>query len=169
LAGVVNTVYDGHGPILVAEGTIDPGIYVRVVLRNAADSNEIGRKPTYLTASVITQNRSLSLADLNKYLLLIIPEKEIHRSMILAGSLPGNSSPPVVNEVVQKLVSITGTQNVETLVNGQLVSITGYMPNVRTRLTLGEKLVNINIAFRYNSIENRTYLYVGSPIITTEY
>lgn len=168
-AGPVNTEYDGQNQTLVVEGTIEPGIYVRVVLKNAFNTNEAGQQSMYLTASVTTQNRSISLADLNKYLMLIIPEKDNHRSVVLAGSLPGYTSPPVVNEIMHKTVLITGAQNVEIMANGHLVSITGYIPNVRTRLTLGEKSVNINIAFRYNSIENRTYVYAGSPIITNEY
>lgn len=167
-AGSVKREYDGQSPTLVTEGTIEPGISVRVVLTNTF-SNKAGRRVMYLTASVTTQNGSIRLADLDKYLMLIIPEKDNHRSVVLAGSLPGYTSPPVVNEIVHKTVLFTGAQNVETMVNGHLVSITGHVPNVRTRLTLGEKSVNINIAFRYNSIDNRTYVYTGSPIITNEY
>lgn len=58
----------------------------------------------------------------------------------------GNISPPEVNEINRKMVSITSAQNVEKLVTRHLVSISGYAHSVRQRLTLGKKSVNINIA-----------------------
>ncbi|PKM82215.1 MAG: hypothetical protein CVU89_06120 [Firmicutes bacterium HGW-Firmicutes-14] len=50
-----------------------------------------------------------------------------------------------------------------------LVNITAYSPKIRQQLTMGEESVNINMAVRYNSLENKTLVYVGSPLITTEY
>lgn len=167
--GIVENGHDGQSSVLVTEGTIDPGIYIRVVLKNAVDFDESGGGLIYLTASVAAQNRSLNLVELNKYLLLIMPEQNIHRSVVLTGSLPGKTSPSEVNDIVREMVYITDAQNVQILETGGLVSISAYSPSVRQRLTFGESSVNINIALRYNSIENRTYLYVGSPIISNEY
>lgn len=149
---------DGQSQVVEAQGGIEPDICFRVVL-----------KSPYLAASVISANTSRSLEELTKYLLMLIPEQDLRRSVIISGSLPGQTSPRRANEIVRRIAVLTHVQNVETLVTGGLVSITGYTPDVRHRLTSDEKSVNINIAFRYNSVEHRTFLYVGSPTITNEY
>lgn len=158
IKAAVKKGYDGQSPFLEAEGRIEPDIYFRVVL-----------KSTYLAASIRSANNSRTLEELNKYLLLLIPGQDLRRSVVLSGSLPGQTSPRLVNEIVRRIAALTQVQNVETLATGGLVSITGYTPCVRHRLTSDEKSVNINIAFRYNSVENRTFFYVGSPTITNEY
>ena len=49
------------------------------------------------------------------------------------------------------------------------VSFTGFTPLVSESLLVGKDQVNLNIAIRYSQFDNRTYVMVGSPIITREY
>lgn len=50
-----------------------------------------------------------------------------------------------------------------------LASYTGFTPLVSESLMIGQDRVNINVAIRYSQYDNRTYVMVGSPIITREY
>lgn len=91
------------------------------------------------------------------------------KSIILTGFVEGYLSPPQKDTMIQRMVERAKVQKVEKLEDGPLVSVTGYTPNVHSMLTLAGKSVNINMALRYNSVQNRTMVYVGSPIITSEY
>ncbi|GMB01337.1 YwmB family TATA-box binding protein [Pelosinus sp. IPA-1] len=49
------------------------------------------------------------------------------------------------------------------------LSYTGFSSIAGEWLQVGDKKVNINIATRYSQYDNRTYVIIGSPIITKEY
>jgi len=50
-----------------------------------------------------------------------------------------------------------------------LASYTGFTPLISETLMVGQDRVNINVAIRYSQYDNRTYVMVGSPVITREY
>lgn len=50
-----------------------------------------------------------------------------------------------------------------------LASYTGFTPLISESLMVGQDKVNISIAIRYSQYDNRTYVMVGSPVITREY
>jgi len=49
------------------------------------------------------------------------------------------------------------------------VSYTGFTSEITDWLQVDGKRINLNIAMRYNQYDNRTYVTIGSPIITREY
>jgi hypothetical protein len=48
-------------------------------------------------------------------------------------------------------------------------SYTGFSAAIPERLQVGNQTVNFNMAMRYSSYDNRTYVIIGSPVITSEY
>lgn len=60
-------------------------------------------------------------------------------------------------------------EGIEETEYGEMVSLTGYSPQIHNTIELGEREININGALRYNEYEGKTYLWLGSPLIATEY
>lgn len=52
---------------------------------------------------------------------------------------------------------------------GSTVSIAGYSPLLPEWLTVEGQPINVNLAMRYSPHDNRTYITIGSPVITREY
>lgn len=50
-----------------------------------------------------------------------------------------------------------------------LASYTGFTPLVSEWLVVGKDRVNVNMVIRYSQYDNRTYVMLGSPVITREY
>jgi hypothetical protein len=57
----------------------------------------------------------------------------------------------------------------ETLDQPNFISITGFSPVLPHRLEIADKRVNVNMAMRYSPYDNRTYVFIGSPVIAGEY
>ena len=151
--------YDSiEGLTIETESKIDNDIFVRLVLKDAT-----------LVISVRTANPQKSYDDLNRIFTDFVKGKDYHKSIVVSGILKGKKTPSQENEMLTRMLRVTHAQNVETMVNGRLVSITAYSPNVHLRLTGEKKPVNINMALRYNAVEKATFVYVGSPTITSEY
>ena len=50
-----------------------------------------------------------------------------------------------------------------------ITSYTVFTPYIDNYIFFFRKRVNLNLAIRYNEYENRTYIWIGTPIITTGY
>lgn len=96
-------------------------------------------------------------------------QAEAKYSTVISGTVPKKIDAAEMQELTNKVMGKAGAEIVENYADGRMVSVTGYTPGIADRLTPGEKRVNINMAVRYNSEDNNTYIYIGSPIITTEY
>lgn len=48
-------------------------------------------------------------------------------------------------------------------------SYTGYAPGISDYLEVGGRKINVNMAMRYSPSDDRTYITIGSPVITREY
>lgn len=55
------------------------------------------------------------------------------------------------------------------LVQPNFASVTGYSPVFAEWVETGDKRVNLNMAMRFSPFDNRTYVIIGSPVITGEY
>ncbi|MEG2337780.1 MAG: YwmB family TATA-box binding protein [Clostridium sp.] len=49
------------------------------------------------------------------------------------------------------------------------ISFSGYSPLLEEGITVNNKKINIQVSSKYSSIDNSTYIWVGSPIISIEY
>lgn len=55
------------------------------------------------------------------------------------------------------------------LVYDNFASYAGYSFLIPDKLDFGGEKVNVNVAMRYSRYQNRTYITIGSPVITREY
>nr|WP_092071009.1 YwmB family TATA-box binding protein [Dendrosporobacter quercicolus]NSL48450.1 YwmB family TATA-box binding protein [Dendrosporobacter quercicolus DSM 1736]SDM17312.1 TATA-box binding [Dendrosporobacter quercicolus] len=53
--------------------------------------------------------------------------------------------------------------------SAQYSSFTGFSPMLDKGLNIGDRRINVNAAMRYSPYDNRTYVIIGSPVITIEY
>jgi hypothetical protein len=60
-------------------------------------------------------------------------------------------------------------KEVEGLNNDGLTSISAFSGNINSFVLSDNKKVNIQIAMRYSSYDNKTYIWIGSPLIPIEY
>lgn len=53
--------------------------------------------------------------------------------------------------------------------SNDFASFTGFSPAITEHLRVGNKRINVNMAMRYSPYDDRTYVTIGSPVITREY
>ncbi len=58
---------------------------------------------------------------------------------------------------------------VDQMFNEDFASITGYTPKLASFFKVKQEKVNVNMAMHYRPSEERTYVTIGSPVITREY
>lgn len=153
---------------ITAKGLIKPKVTATITLvkNNPDKANQSGE--TYLVLSLESKDPDISYSFLNSVMSSFLG-KEYQKSMVIAGRINRRLSPQEKDKFINDMFQKMDVQNMETLKAGELVSVTGYTPSVRNMLTVAGKSVNINMALRYNTIVNETMVYLGSPVITSEY
>lgn len=85
------------------------------------------------------------------------------------GSFDGKLDDGIASIVKEKINNTTKVKVVENVNYLNSQSITAYKSNSSKYILSNGQKINLNYALRYNKLENRTYIYIASPIINIEY
>lgn len=83
----------------------------------------------------------------------------------ISGKLSRKDKEGKISTVLKEL----NGKSVETYQDENLVSSSIYTPYIDKYIYTGNKKMNYNIAMRYNEYEDKTYVWIGTPIITIGY
>ncbi len=84
-------------------------------------------------------------------------------------SLEGRLEKMDLNKAVVKAMKRFKGKVVEEYTDESIFSYTAYTPLIESFIFSGEKKINLNLAIRYNEYEDKNYIWIGTPIITTGY
>lgn len=87
----------------------------------------------------------------------------------ITGYYGGKLGKERLNTVSSSVFKVAQARKVEGISETNLISLSGYSSAIQDFLQVKGKKVNINLAIRYNTYEDRTYIWLATPIITTEY
>ena len=90
-------------------------------------------------------------------------------NICITGSLEGKLKEEELESICAKVFEVTGAGGVEGIRDGGLISVSAFAPSIKDSVKVNGKDINLNIAIRYNSYEEKTYIWLATPIITTEY
>ncbi len=124
-------------------------------------------KDAYVILSIESSN--LAQYRLMEEIYNKIMRDKTNKSIVIYGYIDKKLGPLETDNLVKKMIKSTKLHNVQTMAERGLVSVSGCSPNVRNVLTPDGNWVNINMALRYNSLDKRTMVYVGAPVITIDY
>lgn len=91
----------------------------------------------------------------------------------ISSTLVGYCDKKIDREEVWKLcmtiLNRAKAEQIDIMEDGKLISMTGHTSLIEDSYRTLKGEVNINVAARYNSFEDRTYVFIGTPIINIEY
>lgn len=87
----------------------------------------------------------------------------------LTGYLDGKLMSGECELALEKAFKGAGGMIVDKLNKGDFLSYTGFSPSICEFVQIGDTRMNLNVAMRYSQYDQRTYLLIGSPVITKEY
>ncbi|TDT62396.1 YwmB family TATA-box binding protein [Fonticella tunisiensis] len=90
-------------------------------------------------------------------------------SSLIMGRFNEKLSVPQMKERISSAFSSIGARLVEGMDERNMVSLTGYVKGISDRVEIEGKYINLNMALRYSETKGCTYIWIGSPIILTEY
>ncbi|HEX3028079.1 MAG TPA: YwmB family TATA-box binding protein [Clostridia bacterium] len=87
----------------------------------------------------------------------------------IIGSFNGKLNTNQMNDVCIRMFNEIEAKKVEDMRDNSLISVSAYSPFIGDSISVNGRKVNMNLAVRYNSYEKKTYIWLATPVITTEY
>lgn|GEM_PF-2238566 len=90
-------------------------------------------------------------------------------SLSISGQLPEKMKPPAMEQLALEMISHVGGEQIRSVRDGDMVSVTGYTPAIEEYLQAEDLRVNLNVALRYDNYNGRTVVWAGTPLIARWY
>ncbi|HHW32072.1 MAG TPA: YwmB family TATA-box binding protein [Clostridiaceae bacterium] len=125
----------------------------------------------HISISIVNNGEHLNIEEITKTVQAVLKKYEIEYkvNICITGSFEGKLSNSELAEICDSILSRANARKVEEMETSNMISISAYSPNIGYSIEAAGKKVNINLAVRYNSYENRTYIWLASPVIEIEY
>lgn len=125
----------------------------------------------YLSIKLEQKDNNVDIKALEDKILSIIKKNGNLFSITtcLSGWVSGKLEEEKMTQVIRQAFQKVQAHIVEGIASPHFVSYAGMTESIDRSVTVGKKNINLNIAMRHHSTENRTYVTAATPIITSEY
>lgn len=152
---------------IVITGLIKDKIYTKLIVQS---TNYDKFKETTIVLDIIDTKGEYDLGELCDTIKKVLSSYgEARLNITLKGSYDDRLKNGDAERILKKIFRRIEAKKTEGIDTSDLVSVTGYTPRINEYLSYGNKKANINIAFRYNSHESKTNIWIGTPVIVTAY
>ena len=125
----------------------------------------------YISINVTKDLEYEGLDETRKKVLLIFKKFGIKPKVnsCIIGRFNGKLNENSMNDIGRNILKVADAKRVEGMRDKNLISVSAYSPFIENSIVVNGKSVNLNLAIRYNSYEDKTYIWLATPIITVEY
>lgn len=141
---VVRRIQEGH---LVAN---EPELLIHIIQQNPLHTD-------------ITKTNQLMTKFLQKF------NQMPQINTCLEGVLDGKLRKDEWAFYLQDAVDAIGVEVMDRIDDSAYMCYTGYTPVLPYKVMANSRMVNFHAAMRYHSFDNKTYIFIGSPLITVDY
>lgn len=138
---------------------------------NAAREKNSRETAGYITASITDTSPNPDLAETRQSVGVLFEKYGIKAgaNTCITGSFQGRLSEEEMDRICARVLEKADAKKVEGIKENTLTSISAYSPYMEDSVRVKGGRVNMNLAVRYNSYEDKTYIWLATPVITTEY
>lgn len=94
---------------------------------------------------------------------------KVRLTSCIIGTYEGKLEDNVKEKVINRVMGSLDVKEIEGFREENMRSIVGFSSRMKDYIKYNGKKVNMNIALRYNSYEDKTYVWIGTPLIAVGY
>ncbi|MCR4429750.1 MAG: YwmB family TATA-box binding protein [Tepidanaerobacteraceae bacterium] len=157
--------------ILNMDGWIDSDTFLQVILQSVDLPEEYEEEPqTYLVVTATSRNiEKLEELRIKVRDAIVSFGGQSRITTCITGTFDGKLNEAQQDGILEKFARDLKIENYEKVRDDYTASVVGYSPEISESITILKKNYNVNIAMRYNSEDDRTYIWIGTPVISVEY
>ncbi len=151
---------------------VSPRLRIVVLAQVISPSSAAGQSEGYLVINMEgKEDEIIGIKDMQEKI-MYITKKNGHSPQIstcLIGWLDGKLRDGEWQDYLQNAFEIIHAKSIDQITTEHFVSYTGFTPEIAEGIQIGDQTINFNMAMHYSQYDDRTYIIIGSPIITREY
>lgn len=154
---------------LEMKGEITEGLSAEVIFQSLCDGDE--ENETYLIVNIVDSRGPGNMPTDREKLLNGFREFERVPDMnqLVVGYLKGKLPPKKGIKVIETVFESVGGKINAGVEEASYLSKTGFVPNLHESVLAGSDKTNLQVAMSYNEIEDKTYIYIGTPLVYGDY
>lgn len=157
--------------IINMEGELDSDTFLQIIIQSVALPEEYDvLSQTYLVLTVTGRDiEKIKEHEAKIKKVMITNGGQSRITTCIMGSFDGKLKKASQDEVLKKLSEVLKVDKLKPIEDDYTTSAIGYSPLLDGRIDILGESYNLNIAFRYNSEDDKTYIWIGTPVISVEY
>lgn len=134
-------------------------------------TNFDGNKQAHIIIDIVQNKGYKDIVEVSKRSKKILQKYggSIETTLCFVGNYPQEMSKDENLKKIQDIAKFLKAKKVEEVIEESYISTTLYTPLIADSITYQQKTVNLHLAMRYNAYEDKTYLWLATPLITTTY
>ncbi len=126
---------------------------------------------SYICVTLTENIEKVSLDETREMVLSVFKKFMIKAqlSSCITGYYEGKLEKSRLVSITEKVFELAAARKIEGINDNNLISVSAYSPSINNYITVNKKKINLNLAIRYNSYEGKTYIWMATPLIRTEY
>jgi hypothetical protein len=155
---------------LMVQGFDDYENFITFIL-SSYDNIDGGSGETSLFINLIKRAQFVEINDIIEKVESLFNEydKPVNITTCIIGTFDGDINLEEKEKRILNVTKLVKGKIVERYSEDDILSFSIYTPYIEEYIYTGNKKMNLNIATRYNEYENKTYIWIGTPIITIGY
>lgn len=149
-------------------GTTKDGVKITAMASIVGNKSGDGDKYITIDATETVNGSALLLRDRIEKVFDRYGLKAVVNSCI-TGTYEGNLQDSQLENICRKILDDSDAKKVDSMRQENIISVSAFSPMIDDKLSIDGKNINLSLAIRYNKIENKTYLWVATPVVNTEY
>ncbi|MDR7856940.1 YwmB family TATA-box binding protein [Tissierella sp.] len=164
------SIYEENFNHLAIHGIDSKGNSVTVMISSYFDSDS-KKGETTLFINFIKSGKYFNISGIIERTEGIFKKfsKPVEITTCIIGTIDGKLKEEDLKKNVSYAMREVKGKVVEEYFDSSISSYTAFTPLIESSIFSGEKKINLNLAIRYNEFEDKTYIWIGTPIITTGY
>ncbi len=128
-------------------------------------------KESYISVSVSEDLSNTGLVEIRNAVVKVFTDNNLVPKInsCMTGYYNGKLEQNQLEDISRKVLGEVKAVNVEGIRENNLISVSAYSPLIKESVKVKGSKINLNLAIRYNSNENKTYIWLATPLIITEY
>jgi galactitol-specific phosphotransferase system IIB component len=149
-------------------GTTGDGVKISAMASIVGDKSGDGDKYITIDATESSGGKALLLRDKIESVFKAHKLKTEVNSCV-TGTYEGNLGDSRLESICRKILNDSSAKKVDSFRQQNVISVSAFSPMMKDKLSIDGEKVNLSLAIRYNKQENKTYLWVASPVVNAEY
>lgn len=164
-----NNIDSGNSEGIELDCSLDGGRKIHASIVKSKDAGDTAG--SYVSISLVDTSRAPDLVRARAAFEKALNSRGIRPKFnsCITGCFDGKMDNSTLNTACARIFAKAEARKVEGIREGSLISVSAFSSAIRETVNDNGSKVNLNLAIRYNSYENKTYIWLATPVITTEY